>query len=145
MTMLNLAFALYQRGDIQEAERWYRAAHEKGSSSGLFSLAALKNQQGFTAEAEMLWAEGTAKDDGPSLFRLATLYLDSPDLAKRAQAEAWLEKAHRSGQLRATVLLGRRLAIGKYGIQHVPKGMFFRGVFSAFEVARKDRVDRRLW
>ena len=82
MTMLNLAFALYQRGDIQEAERWYRAAHEKGSSSGLFSLAALKNQQGFTAEAEMLWAEGTAKDDGPSLFRLATLYLDSPDLAK---------------------------------------------------------------
>jgi TPR repeat protein len=147
MAMLNLAFAFFERGDTQDAKHWYRAAYEKRSSTALFSLAMLENSQGFVRKAEILWEEGASKDDGPSVFRLAGLYLDSPDPLKHSQARALLEKADGLGQLRATVLLGQRLASGKYGIQNVPKGIviFLRGFFSTFSVARSNPKDRRLW
>jgi TPR repeat protein len=147
LAMNYLAFALVKRGDTEEAKRWYQAAYEKGSSTGLYSLAMIENRQGFVRKAEILWEQGASKEDGPSVFRLATVYLNSEDKIKRAKAKALLEKAHRLGQLRATILLGRRLASGKYGIQNVPKGvlLFLRGLFLAFRVAKRDPVDRRLW
>jgi TPR repeat protein len=147
MAMLHLASALANRGDTQEAKRWYRTAYENGSSTGLYCLAMLENGQGFVRKAEILWMEGASEDDGPSVFRLATLYLNSPDLTKHAQAKELLEKAHSLGQLRATILLGRRLASGKYGIKNVPKGVvvLLRGLVSTFRVAQRNPVDRRLW
>lgn len=147
LAMSYLAFALLKNGDIQEAKRWYRAAYERGSSTGLHSLAMIENRQGFTRKAEILWEQGASQDDGPSVFRLATLYLNSADEMKRAQSRALLEKAHGLGQVRATILLAQRLASGKYGIQNVPKGivLFLCGSVSVVRVARRDLADRRLW
>jgi TPR repeat protein len=147
LAMSHLAFALVQSGDIQEAKRWYRNAYEKGSSTGLYSLAMIENRQGFVRKAEILWEQGASEDDGPSVFRLAALYLNSEDKIQRAQSRALLEKAHGLGQLRATILLAQRLTSGKYGIQNIPKGivLFLRGAVSAYRVAQRDPGDRRLW
>jgi hypothetical protein len=145
--MVGLALAFVKHDDVQNAKRWYQAAHEKGSSTALFSLAMLEWRQGFTRKAEMLWEEGASKNDGPSIFRLAVLYLDSPDATKRAQVRTLLEKADRLGQVRATVLLGKQLASGRYGIQNIPKGIatYLRATFSVFRVAGANANDRRLW
>src|SRR5438552_661820 len=58
MALLYMAFALNQRGDKEDAKRWYQAAYEKGSSTALFSWASIEYHAGNTEGAERLWAEG---------------------------------------------------------------------------------------
>src|ERR1700722_9408152 len=137
MAMLYLAFALSQRGDMEDAKRWYHAAYEKGSSTALFSWASIEYHTGNLREAERLWDEGVSKNDGPCMVWLASRYLGTSDEAKHAEARRLLEKAHEQGQLRATLLLGKSLATGKYGIGNIPRGLFLflKFTFSAFGVA----------
>jgi hypothetical protein len=81
------------------------------------------------------------------MFWLASVYLGSTDETKRAEARRLLEKAHEHGQLRATDLLGRLLATGKYGIENIPRGvfLFLKFMSSGFGVAYRDPASRRLW
>jgi TPR repeat protein len=147
LAMVCLAFAQNKRGQIEQARSWYRKAYQGGSSTALFSLATMLYHEGDVAEAEKLWSDGVSKNDGPSMFPLAVIYLDSADKDKNSQARMLLEKGNELGQLRATQLLARRLATGKYGIANVPKGvfLFLKCLFSGFLVAYRNPDSPRLW
>jgi TPR repeat protein len=147
MARVHLTYALVSRGDKDEAKEWYRAAYEKGSSIALFSLASLLYHGGDKSGAERLWADGASQNDGPSMFCLASLYLERSDESKLAEVRPLLERAHASGQMRATLRLGKLLAAGKYGIQEIPKGivLILQSTLSAFRVAYRNPEDSRLW
>jgi TPR repeat protein len=147
MAMVYLAFAHSERGEMEQAKSWYRKAYQSGSSNALFCLATILYHEGDVAEAERLWSDGVSKNDAPSMFPLAVIYLESLDEDKNCQARMLLEKGHDLGQFRATQLLARRLATGKYGISNVPRGvfLFLKFLFSGFLVAHRDPNSRRLW
>jgi TPR repeat protein len=105
-------------------------------------------QAGKTKEAEDLWSDGVSKNDGPSMFWLASLYLASSSIrVKRAEIKALLERANALGQLRAKHRLGVMLMVGRYGIINIPRGvfLFLRFLISGFKVALRDPTSRRLW
>lgn len=147
MAMLYLGFALSKRGQMEQAKRWYRLAYEKGSSTALFSLATLEYHGGRLAEAQKLWEEGASRNDAPSMFWLASIYLNSSKTDRLESARKLLERADHHGQVRATHLLAKLLLTGKYGIENVPKGLllFIKFLLSGFQVAYRDAASRRLW
>jgi TPR repeat protein len=150
MAMLYLAHAFSERGEAGyvEAEKWYRMAYERNSSTALFSLAKLNYLRGNISEAEKIWTYGASKNDSPSMFWLASIYLDNlSDTAKRAQAKPLLENASALGQLRATYRLGRILLTGEYGLTKIPRGLLLclKFLISGVRVAYRDPTSRRLW
>lgn len=102
LAMVHLAFAHSERGEMEQAKYWYRKAYQSGSSNALFCLATVSYHEGDIAEAEKLWSDGVSKNDGPSMFPLAVIYLDSADEGKNSHAKRLLEKGHDLGQFRAT-------------------------------------------
>lgn len=150
MAMLFLAAAHNKRGEVGwvEAEKWYRMAYRRGSSTALFCLGTKNYHAGNIDEAERLWTDGVSRGDGPSMFCLASLYLDnSSDAAKHAQAKILLEEASALGQVRAAYRLGRMSMAGKFGVANIPKGalLCLKSLISAGKIYYREPMSPRLW
>jgi hypothetical protein len=150
MSMLYLADA-YQRGqgsDPIRAEKWYKSAYEAGSSTALFGLGAFYYRLRNYDAAEKIFADGVSKDDGVSMYWLASIYtVDSRHHGKSAQIKDLLERSIALGQIHAKHGLGLLFMKGRYGLRNVPRGfyLFFSGIFEAFKVTYRDPSSRRLW
>ena len=150
LSMLYLAQA-HQFGpyaDSAKAERWYRSAYERGSATALFSLGSIAYRRGDYATAERYFAEGASKDDGPSTYWLATIYLTHPSqCADAEQVRVLLERAIKTGQIRAKHGLGLLYLRGQFGIRYIPRGiwLFVAGMIDAFRTTFRDPSNRRLW
>jgi TPR repeat protein len=149
MSMLYLANDYKKRPrDSDKAAELYRIAYQSGSSAALLNLALILYKSGKISDAERLWSEGVAKNDPPSMYWLAHLYLnDLSNVKKQAEAARLLEQANQLGQIRATILLAKMHLTGKYGVRGIPRGLllFLQSIVSSFGVAYRDPRSRRLW
>jgi TPR repeat protein len=150
MAMIYLGFGYSQRGPEgrEDAKKWYRMAYERGSSTGLFSLATIVYGEGDVDEAEKLWTDGASKNDGPSMFCLAIIYRDNPSaVSTYSQVRDLLERAHALEHLRATSCLSKMLMTGKFGLMNIPRGvlLFVELFASSIKVAYQTPTSRRLW
>jgi TPR repeat protein len=105
-------------------------------------------RKGRYIEAEKYFVEGASKQDAPSMYWLATLYLtQSNDAAKHAKARMLLEEAIRCGSVHAKHGLGLLYMKGQFGIKYVLRGLwlFLAGIVDAFRVTYRDPLSRRLW
>lgn len=150
MSKLYLAHA-YQTGpnaNREEAEKWFRAAYKDGASSAIFGLGGLYYREGNYLEAEKIFADGVSKNDGVSMYWLASIYLVDPrHQGKLAEVKELLERSIALGQVHARHGLGLLLLKGRYGIRNVPRGayLFISGIISAAQVTWRDPTSRRLW
>jgi TPR repeat protein len=150
MLYLGQLYSLGQFGEdtnFEMAEKWYLSAYRHGSSSGLFNLGSLYYQSGKNTEAETIWSEGVAKDDAPSMYWLATLYLTDPYFGeKRGRAQELLEKAAAAGQVYAQMGLGIMYMRGRYGLGNIPRGLklYLEGFVNAVCIKSHAPSDRRL-
>ena len=150
LSMLYLAqtYQLGPKPDPVKAERWYRSAYEKGSSTALFSLGTTYYRQGDYATAEKFFSEGVSKNDIPSMYWLATIYLVGPARPGHAeQARVLLEKAIQGGHVHAKHGLGLLYLKRRFGTRNMVRGLwlFLTGMIDAFRVTYRDPSSRRLW
>lgn len=142
---------LYQQGphaDFSKAERWYRSAYKLGALNAIYALGSLYYRQRKYEEAEEIFADGVSRNDGPSLYWLASIYtVDPRHVGKSEEIRNLLERATALGQVHAKHNLGLLLMKGRYGIRHIPRGvfLFMCGAVDAFRVTLRDPDSRRLW
>ncbi len=150
MSMIYLGHAYKCQGPsgYSEADKWYRMAYLQKSSSALLHLALMNYQEGRIQEAKNLWLEGVSKNDAPSMFWLASLYIENPSIKEgKYEIKSLLEKASALGQIRAKRRLAIMLMKGNFGILSIFRGIyvFFDFLISGFAVAYHDPASRRLW
>lgn len=129
------------------AQKWYRAAYENMSSTALLNLALTYCDQKNFDEAELIWKNGVSKDDAPSMFWLANLYLSESRYSRNAdEARNLLEKANALGQLRAKHHLAVILMKERHNIFSIVRGMFLylQTIFQVLRVAYRNPTSNRL-
>jgi TPR repeat protein len=105
----NLGVLFHERGELQQAERWWRRAAQVGFPHAEHNLGLLLKQQGNLREAEQWWrraAEGGHRDAG---FALGLLLEERGDLQ---EAERWWRRAAQAGLPEAQYNLGLLLEEG---------------------------------
>jgi len=149
MSMLYLAH-VFRRGELKspkDAEKWHRAAYERGALPAAFGLGAHYYDAGNIAEAEKYFSEGVAHDDPRAMFWLARLYRINFGNQKNAEVKNLLERSMALGHVRAKNRLAFLLMRGIYGISNVPRGVFLyvSSIVDGVRVANKDPDSPLLW
>ncbi|MHB8884743.1 MAG: SEL1-like repeat protein [Methylovirgula sp.] len=154
MSMLYLAQA-YQNEpnfDPKKIQDWYRSAYERGSATGLSGLGAHFHQFGNHTEAEKIYKEGVSKNDGVSMYWLASLYVEDNRYDKSSEIKDLLEKSAALGLIRAKKDLSLSLIKGHYGKGniHVKRNillgvyLYFSSIIDAFREAYHNPSSPRL-
>lgn len=150
LSMLYLANNYHRgpRADLSKAEKWYRAAYEKGALNSFAGLGAIYFGQGNYAEAKKVFLNGVSRDDGVSMYWLAKIYLkEESHIDRNNEIKELLERAMSLGQIRAKNRLSFLMMGGRYGIKNIPRGIFlyFSSMVDGFRVGLRNPGDRRLW
>jgi TPR repeat protein len=127
LSMLYLAqtYGAEPGGDRAKAEKWYRLAYERGSSTALFALGSLYYRERNYDEAEKIFKDGASKNDGVSMYWLASTYVvDTRHTGKSAEIKELLERSMALGQVYAQHDLGLFLLKGRYGLKNIPRGLY---------------------
>ncbi|MFI6573967.1 caspase, EACC1-associated type [Nocardia fluminea] len=104
--MASLGFNLAQRGELAEAEAWWRKAAYAGDSRGMTCLGWLLAQRGEQAEAETWWRKAADTGDPHAMTDFGYLLEQRGELAA---AETWYRKAADTGNTHAMNYLDRLL------------------------------------
>jgi tetratricopeptide (TPR) repeat protein len=140
--------------DLKKAEKWLKMAYGQGSARGLFCLAAHYVKIENYAEAEKIYLDGVEKNDGPSIYYLAKLYLKTNRYSIASpEVKNLFERAAALGQAKAMRDVWLLYIKGAFGIWNIPKGVFLliSYIFRVFRGAVGQRSDvygpsdRRLW
>jgi len=134
--------------DPLKAERWLRAAYERGSLNAALSLGGIYYRQGNFDLAERMFEDAALNGDGTGMHWLAKIYMRGQVTEEKySKIKDLLEDATAQGQIRAKNSLAFLLMRGRYGIKSVPRGIFlyFSSLIDAFKVGFRDPDDRRLW
>jgi len=134
--------------DYANAEKWNRAAYEKGhSSTALFNLGTMYYSLRKLDLAEEIFFDGATKGNASCMYWLATLYFLYKYLEKKQEIKSLLECAIKRGHVRSKHGLGRLLMKGHYGITNIPRGiyLYFSGMCESVRLADNDPSDPRLW
>jgi len=150
LSMLYLAqtYASEPGADHARAEKWYRAAYERGSSTALFALGSKYFREGKYEEAEQIFSDGVSKNDGVSMYWLASLYIVDPrNRGEPDRIRDLVERSAALGQVRAKRDLASFLMKGRYGKREIARGLYlsFSSVIEAFLVGYRDPASRKLW
>ncbi|MFB7720186.1 serine/threonine-protein kinase, partial [Nocardia sp. NPDC056100] len=101
--MLNLGVLLQDRGDLAEAESWFRKAIDAGNTIAMDELGFLLKQRGDLAEAESWFRKAIDAGNIIAMDDLGFLLKQRGDLA---EAEVWFRKAIDAGNTNAMSSLG---------------------------------------
>jgi tetratricopeptide (TPR) repeat protein len=101
--MASLGVLLYKRGDIDEAEPWYRRAAEAGNTYAMTNLGILLNERGDTDEAEVWYRRASEVGHVTAMYGLGILLKNRGDLD---EAEAWHRRATEAGSTDSMFSLG---------------------------------------
>ena len=102
----NLGLLFAERGDVAEAERWYRRAATEGHAGAMINLGLLLKGRGGhddLAEAERWYRHAADEGDADAMTNLGTLYAERGDVA---EAERWWRTGAAQGQAAAMFQLG---------------------------------------
>lgn len=111
--------------DDEKAEIWLHRASEAGSLFATHELGKLYLAKAEYAKAAELFSIGAECNYSPSLYRLATLYINGKGVAKdRAKAKSMLETSANIGNLFAKRALALALIKGELGEREILKGVF---------------------
>ncbi|TDQ46144.1 serine/threonine-protein kinase [Actinorugispora endophytica] len=105
-TLFDRGLRLRERGDVAEAEQWYRRAAETGHTDAMFTLGLLHRDRGDAAGAEQ-WYRGAADSgDTDAMANLGDLLKERGDVA---EAEQWYRRAAETGHTGSMAALGNLL------------------------------------
>jgi TPR repeat protein len=107
-TMIDLGALAEQRGDIDEAERWYQRAADAGDAEGMNLLGLLLHERRHnTADATRWFRQAVDNGSTDAMVNLGVLGADRDDLD---EAETWYSRAAKAGSSEGMVHLGLLLA-----------------------------------
>jgi TPR repeat protein len=129
MSMLYIAksyvTADLSKGNLLEAEKWYRRAADQGSDFALYSLGKLYIKMGQTAEAKAIFSSNSLRDYLPAIHELGRMYHYGIGGEKDLRlARSFLEKASAQGHVFAKRELAGLLSGGSFGLAQVPRGLY---------------------
>ncbi|MFI6959647.1 tetratricopeptide repeat protein, partial [Nocardia sp. NPDC050408] len=101
-----LGFLLQQRGEIAEAETWYRKAVDAGNFNAIYFLGRLLEERGEIAEAETWYRRGIDAGESNAMYSLGRLLQQRGEIA---EAETWYRRGIDAGESNAMYSLGRLL------------------------------------
>lgn len=101
--MVELAHAHRDRGELDEAESWYRHAVERGHSEVAANIGNIRYARGDWADAVTWYRWAIDRGDTSALYNLGKLHYER---GSPAEAESWLRRAVDSGNLPALNALG---------------------------------------
>lgn len=140
--------------DPLNAEKWFKVAFDHGSARGLVCLAIHYAKAGKLDEAERLYLIGKSRNDGPSMYYLAKLYIrENRHAIASGEIKNLLEGAAAQGHASAMRDLWQMHVKGIFGMQNIPKGIWLLiyYLYKSFSFAFLRRADgygpsdRRLW
>ncbi len=137
MFYLGEAYVRAPEPDPVNIEKWFRAAYEKNSITGLRNLVAVLFKTGRSAEGQRILEEKAGEGDMNAMFLLTRIYtFQTPTPEKSARIRDLLRKSAELGHIRAKGDLGQHLIRGQHGKREVLKGI--RLVLSAAIAAAKE-------
>ncbi len=101
--MYTLGLILRERGELAEAEGWYRRAADAGQREAMLNLGLLLHERGELAEVETWWRRAADAGESRAMFNLGLLLKQRGELA---EAETWYRRAADAGDVRAMYNLG---------------------------------------
>ncbi len=105
--MYTLGLILRERGELAEAEGWYRRAADAGQREAMLNLGLLLHERGELAEVETWWRRAADAGESRAMFNLGLLLKQRGELA---EAETWYRRAADAGHSGAMLNLGFLLA-----------------------------------
>lgn len=108
------------RVDRVQAEKWYLAAHNKGSDYGLLQAGILAIRRHDTTQARALFSEGITRDLPRAKTYLAWV---EREFGSRKEACILYEQAIASSDLLAEIGFARARAFGRFGFGAIPNGI----------------------
>jgi uncharacterized protein len=103
IAMLNLGLLMRERGELGEAETWWRRAADAGTSEAMFNLGLLLHERGELGEAETWYRRAADAGTGRAMFNLGGLLHERGELG---DAEIWWRRAADAGHRQAMFNLG---------------------------------------
>jgi TPR repeat protein len=105
--------------------KWYLRAAEMGSRASFYRLGVLQSDRGKFSDAEKSFKEGSKVDFPPSMYRLATLYLEHRRSATGLDApRLLLERASKLGHLFSNRDLATLYITGTAWPRNLKRGVF---------------------
>lgn len=104
---------------------WYRVASEAGSVDASYRLGRIFTAAGNAPEAVEFYKRAISKNYTPAMYQLAMIYLRGAlgVETNKSKARELLEVASSLGHVHARRELGLALALGRYGILNIARGV----------------------
>lgn len=128
--------------NLQEAEKWYRAATCAESGQAEFFLGSLFREKGEREKALRTFEESARKGYLPAIYHLGRMYMFGRGgvLKDETKAREYIEQAAQRGHLFARRDVAYQMMSGARGVRQMPLGLLsLLGVlWSGFRVAKND-------